>query len=771
MSNSTIDGLPAGTALTGTEEIPVWQSVSTKKITAAAIAALNNTAINANAAAISSLTTTVTIQGGNIASNTASIVGNTASINILNTEVAANTANITTNTTNIAANTAALAALQTLPNNLTLANLRQAVTTVTGTAVTNTIDTGTVEFAKGPGGSTWYPTNPFVVGQSAIPFVLPPSGWVNNNGDLVLGQAPAGAATVSFSAASGSGVTMTFSAATLAGTASDNGRILTILDSGPNYVYATITAFSSTTVATVTISTGGLSGTGPFANNAIWLSNNSTGSVSGYATPLPRVYSSCYMYFQPGALFTSSFPGWYYTVMDSSTHGTVFNNIYRGAQPVVPSAASFATTGPGAYTQLTTGTNALTAQTATVPGNVMNFSGMLEMRYTLQATNNGNTKQVNCIFGGLNMAGDSVTTATWREYWRMIQNAGATNLQTVFSSSSGGAPGTGTNIQNQAVNTLIGQNASLNIYMATVPTDYVVVESYSFTVTPSAVLDSLTPPSIFIPTPSIIPTGAAAMGITTNTWLAFPQVSDVSFNLTDTTHKLYAGQWYNANPPYSPTGGYLQNATINGVNYLQINQLGDGHNAGVTNQNQSSVQGTLRLASASAGFYVEVASTLLTPNGFNTDNFPASFMNPTEHNAANGSGFPYLELDIEEGWVFSLNSNNPYWGPCTSLVDWPSGSGGAGVTQNNSNAVNAGPNLNRNQENVMGFSLDPVLQQCTWWINGVMQWQKTIAPQIAGGRVLGRHYYLTFGASSRSGAVNAGNAYSHLIRYCALWGG
>lgn len=41
MADTTIDGLPAAAALTGAEELPVWQSAATKKTTIAAIAALS----------------------------------------------------------------------------------------------------------------------------------------------------------------------------------------------------------------------------------------------------------------------------------------------------------------------------------------------------------------------------------------------------------------------------------------------------------------------------------------------------------------------------------------------------------------------------------------------------------------------------------------------------------------------------------------------------------------------------------------------------------
>src|SRR2546423_11718628 len=125
-----------------------------------------------------------------------------------------------------------------------------------------------------------------VLAQTGIPVLMAPSGFFANNGVYIVGQAPSSSATVSFSATSGAGVTMTFSAATLLGTSADNGRVLTILDT--TYKYAVVTTFSSSTVATVTL-TGTLSGTGPFANASIWLSGSSynVGNTAAFSALLP----------------------------------------------------------------------------------------------------------------------------------------------------------------------------------------------------------------------------------------------------------------------------------------------------------------------------------------------------------------------------------------------------------------------------------------------------------------------------------------------------
>lgn len=199
--------------------------------------------------------------------------------------------------------------------------------------------------------STTLGSNPVIL-QSGFPFLFGPSSSTYNLGtdgavQVIVGQTPIAAQTVSFDATGSGGLTartMTFSAATLTNTsAGDVNRVLTLVDTdsvtctsaapmvctgstlsngapvvlggtavptgftaGVTYYavsvstthfdlaavpggtamtssstgtsvtakvfkYATITAYSSATAATVTLSSI-LSGTGPFANNAIWLS-------------------------------------------------------------------------------------------------------------------------------------------------------------------------------------------------------------------------------------------------------------------------------------------------------------------------------------------------------------------------------------------------------------------------------------------------------------------------------------------------------------------
>src|SRR5579859_1785192 len=72
-------------------------------------------------------------------------------------------------------------------------------------------------------------------------------------------------------------------------------------------------------------------------------------------TALPSTYANAYVYLPANAISAGSAAGWYFCQFSSTTVGTVFNNTYSSGTPQIPAAlVSFATTGPGAYTGVTT---------------------------------------------------------------------------------------------------------------------------------------------------------------------------------------------------------------------------------------------------------------------------------------------------------------------------------------------------------------------------------------------------------------------------------
>lgn len=299
----------------------------------------------------------------------------------------------------------------------------------------------------------------------AVPILLPPSSFFANNGVMVIGQAPSAAATVSFSATSGAGVTMTFSAATLLGTAADVGRILTILDGGV-YKYATITAQNSTTVATVTL-TGTLSGTGPFPNNSLWLSGTPTTNTSAFSVPLAAVYPNLFVTLPANAIFAGSAAGTYFAQGQSTTVLTAFNNplTLSGASPLIPSPPTpFVSTGPGAFAQ-TTGAP-ITQLLAPVAGLALGPNG--RMRIFTQTTNNNSAgaKTSAVTYGGSQVMTNAPSTQLSNTQMHELMNRGVNNAQVSHAATNAGLGNAGSAAALLSVDSAILQNLAFTLQLA-----------------------------------------------------------------------------------------------------------------------------------------------------------------------------------------------------------------------------------------------------------------------------------------------------------------
>lgn len=322
-------------------------------------------------------------------------------------------------------------------------------------------------------------TTPVVqVAQWGVPVFLPPSGFFANNGVYVIGQAPASAGTLSVSATSGS-VTATFSAATLLGTASDVGRVITILDT--TYKYCTITAQSSSTVATCTVSGGSLSGTGPFANNAVWISGAIAGTAS-YSSLLSYVPANAYAYFPINVISAATAAGVYYMQCVSTTVCTIYNNVLSTGTPaVIGSPTAFSTTGTGAFTQ-TTGSY-LTAVSITLTGGTMGPNGSLTMSARGICVSDANAKLMQFGFGGQGGGLTSVTTTAWAPLARTISNLGSASLQQLYPNSAGAAldtTATSTGYQQLSINTASNVTLAMQLRLATA-TDWIGLMSGTIT--------------------------------------------------------------------------------------------------------------------------------------------------------------------------------------------------------------------------------------------------------------------------------------------------
>lgn len=115
-------------------------------------------------------------------------------------------------------------------------------------------------------------------------------------------------------------------------------------------------------------------------------------------TALSRTYSGgIYLYFPANAIYAGSAAGIYYTVMSSTTAGTIYNNTYTGGIPTAPaSPTAFVTTGPGAYTQTT---SAVTLVSYTLPGGFAGERGIARLFAQTLCNNSAGTKSMTILMG------------------------------------------------------------------------------------------------------------------------------------------------------------------------------------------------------------------------------------------------------------------------------------------------------------------------------------------------------------------------------------
>jgi hypothetical protein len=365
-----------------------------------------------------------------------------------------------------------------------------------GTAISLLGDDGGMQLGaptggdKGPGtlnlAGCYYQQNLLVGGlillQSAIPFVTASSGSTQNNGAVVLGQRPAATATATFSATSGTGITCTFSAATLVGSALDVGRVLTIFDTTYKYFTITGNSGSSTTVCQGTISGGTLSTVGAWANTALWLTGAPAAGTTGYSSPLPYVVGNSYSYFPTNAIYSGSTAGWYWTNWNSLTTGTVYNNTYTTGMPViVASPTAFATTGPGAYTAQT---GRVLGPNISMAGNLMGLNGSIESSIFLTCAKSSGNKGAAVAFAGniIGTMGSTSTSTSGIGGMISLSNRGATNLQVSTAMSGVGAGDyTAGNVVPTVttVDTTAAQIIGVSMGLLSLTTDVVILDRYS----------------------------------------------------------------------------------------------------------------------------------------------------------------------------------------------------------------------------------------------------------------------------------------------------
>ena len=204
-------------------------------------------------------------------------------------------------------------------------------------------------------------------------------------------------------------------------------------------------------------------------------------------TALPLTYPGAFMYFPVNAIGAGVAAGWYWVVMSSASAGTVYNTIYTGGQPSVPSAPfAFVTTGPGAYTQSVGST--IAGIQYTVPAGVLGISGGLEYDILAYSKTSSGVAQIG--YGGATSVNVNSSTfsgnVVFREMVR-VRNAGLTNRQVTapqFTNQPFGMMSGQTNSNYLSTDSTVAQIASVIGYINTSATDYVVIDQYNLTLLP-----------------------------------------------------------------------------------------------------------------------------------------------------------------------------------------------------------------------------------------------------------------------------------------------
>lgn len=199
-------------------------------------------------------------------------------------------------------------------------------------------------------------------------------------------------------------------------------------------------------------------------------------------TALPTTYTACYMYFPVNAIAAGVAAGWYYTVMSSTTAGTIYNNTYTsGTQTIPASPTAFVTTGPGNFTQ-TTGN--IASVSITIPGGAIGTNGSLRINHDIQTIANANAKLPVIKLATVLIHQITATTyAVWQVLFSM-KNRGVANKQICTrTNTSEGASAASSNFTYTTIDTSVDTALIFYLDMAT-NTDFMVLEGFTIEVLP-----------------------------------------------------------------------------------------------------------------------------------------------------------------------------------------------------------------------------------------------------------------------------------------------
>jgi hypothetical protein len=196
------------------------------------------------------------------------------------------------------------------------------------------------------------------------------------------------------------------------------------------------------------------------------------GALSGIVA-LPYAYTAIYMYFPALAISATSAAGWYFVVMSSLTAGTIYNNTYVSGTPTVPTTpVPFATTGSGAYTQLS-GVS-ITGPSLTIPAGALGAHGSIRISKMGSCTNGANNKRTETFMGGSSFVSVTYTTINAYRTIEEISNLSVSSQIGSYYTLVGTAPA---DWLRRTVDTSVAQTLNLTLQVFNAVTDFMVLES------------------------------------------------------------------------------------------------------------------------------------------------------------------------------------------------------------------------------------------------------------------------------------------------------
>lgn len=198
----------------------------------------------------------------------------------------------------------------------------------------------------------------------------------------------------------------------------------------------------------------------------------------GTATTI--VYSGgIYWYFVSGSLYSGSLSGFYFTVMSSTTSGTVYNNLYTPETntPSVPTSPTPISGTGVAFTGVTTSVDAVSR---TIVGGSLGLNGRIDCHLIGSHNNTAGNKIYILNFGGNQIYSTAATTSQAYTLPRYVtQNRSSTNRQ--ISANAAVTSASSAPVLQTSVDTLVDQTYKISLQKSAA-TDFMVLESSSIVV-------------------------------------------------------------------------------------------------------------------------------------------------------------------------------------------------------------------------------------------------------------------------------------------------